>query len=202
MSHTKFESLKNVLNEKTEDKKIKIDEDIIQLYECAFQNDLNEIKKIVNKIKEQNINDNNKIQEWNNLYLNQLVGIASEYGYVEMLEYIHFDLYFQLDSFQMFLIAAENSQLNVIKWGIDNEYEFLPHHILHAIRNGQLAVLHFAIDNAFEDDIPLFFSEGFIRNAIQYKQFEIIEFYEQNGVDISLYQNEEEEEENINKYKE
>ncbi len=181
MSYKLFESLKV----KKEENKIKVDDIICDFYQSILNNDLSKAKEIYNKLisnsSEKEINDSN------DQYLHQVTGICSEYGYISILEWLHYDLKFNIDSFQMFLIACENSRIDVIKWGIDNDFEILPQHILHAVRNGQLSVLQYMIENTFEEDIELFFTEPFIRNAIECEQYEIIEYYQQNGVDIEKY---------------
>jgi hypothetical protein len=193
MSYKLFQSLKIDKNDDSKNEnKIEIDDTICDFYEAALKNDLNDLKVIYFLITNNKTQD--EIDALNNQYLHQITGIAAEYGFLSILEWLLFDIHFQIDSFQLFLISCENSRIDVIKWGIDNEFELLPQHVLHAVRNGQLEVLQYVIENAYEEDQELFFSEPFIRNAIEFEQYEIIEFYQQHGIDIKKYLNNDEEE--------
>ncbi len=118
------------------------------------------------------------------LYLHVITGMCAKYEYIHILEWLNSISYFEMDSFQLFIVASELSNIKVIEWGIQNEFEFLPQHILHAIQNGQVEVLDYLEETLEEEDVTILYSELFIKNAIATENEEILKWYNERGVPV------------------
>ena len=156
--------------------KIQVPKEWLDIYHYLESNDINKI----NMIYDTHIKNNPLINT--DIYFYPMLSTAAECGYIETLDWLHNIEIFNIDSFQLFLIAAECGQIDVILWGIQKGYEFMTHHVLHAVKYGQLEVLEFAVDH-IEDSI-IFYNELFIKTAITYDHDNIIQWYINQGIPI------------------
>ena len=156
--------------------KIQVPKEWLDIYVCLESNDINNINLIYNT----HIKNNPLINI--DLYFYPILSTAAEHGLIDTLDWLSNIEIFNIDSFQLFLIAAEYGQIYVINWGILKGYEFMTQHVLHAVKHGKLEVLEFAVDNAEESFI--FYNELFTKTAITYNHDNIIEWYRNQGIPI------------------
>ena len=155
-----------------------------RIYSYVKEGDLEKVKEEYEMfIKTVNIFEEDVLQQIE-LYLHVITGMCSKYEYIHILEWLNSISYFEIDSFQLFIVASELGNIKVIEWGIQNEFEYLPQHILHAIQNGQLDILNYLEETLEEEDVTILYSELFIKNAIIHKQINIMNWYRDRGVPI------------------
>jgi len=176
---------------------IKIPDIWSDIYNYAKDGDLEKIKECYEiVIRDTNIFESEEQLNQIELFLHTITGICSKYNHINILDWLNNLSYFEIDSFQLFIVACENTNIEVIEWGIKNDFEFLPQHINYVIQNGYIDILEYLEETLSEEDIPILFSELFIKNAIIYKQNSIIDWYRDKGVPIDTndYNNDEDEE--------
>ena len=156
--------------------KIQVPKEWLDIYQCLESNDINNINLIYNT----HIKNNPLINT--EYYFSPILQFATENGHIDTLEWLSKIEIFNIDSFQLFLIASECGQLDVIIWGILKGYELMPQHVLHAVKHGKLGVLEFAVDNI--EDSVIFYNELFIQTAIEYDHYNITEWYKNQGIPI------------------
>ena len=156
--------------------KIQVPKEWLDIYHYLESNDINNINLIYNT----HIKNNPIINI--DLYFYPILSTATEHGLIDTLEWLSNIEIFNIDSFQLFLIAVEFGQLDVIIWGIQKGYEFMTQHVLHAVKHGKLEVLEFAVDNI--EDSVIFYNELFIQTAIKYNHDNITEWYRNQGIHI------------------
>ena len=156
--------------------KIQVPKEWLDIYQCLESNDINNINLIYNT----HIKNNPIINT--DIYFYPILSTAAECGHIETLDWLSNIEIFNIDSFQLFLIAAEWGQIDVIKWGILKGYEFMNQHVLHAVKHGKLEVLEFAVDNV--EDSFIFYNELFIKTAVTYDHDNIIQWYINQGIPI------------------
>lgn len=155
-----------------------------RIYSYVKEGDLEKVKEEYESvIKTVNIFEEENLQQIE-MYLHVITGMCSKYEYIHILEWLNSLSYFEIDSFQLFIVASELGNIKVIEWGINNEFEYLPQHILHAIQNGQVEVLNFLEETLEEEDATVLYSELFIKNAISSNCEEILEWYNERGVPV------------------
>ena len=155
-----------------------------RIYSYVKEGDLEKVKEEYEMfIKTVNIFEEEILQQIE-LYLHVITGMCSKYEYIHILEWLNSISYFEIDSFQLFIVASELGNIKVIEWGIQNEFDFLPQHILYAIQNGQVEVLNYLEETLEEEDATVLYSELFIKNAIASEYEEILEWYNERGVPI------------------
>ena len=115
-------------------------------------------------------------------YISPILHYVIENGHIAALEWLYNIEIINIESFQLFLLASECGQLDVIIWGILKGYELMPQHVLHAVKHGKLGVLEFAVDNV--EEAVIFYNDLFINTAIEYDHFNIIRWYKEQGIPI------------------
>ena len=155
-----------------------------KIYSYVKEGDLEKVKEeYEDVIKTVNIFEEKTLEQLE-IYLHVITGMCSKYEYIHILEWLLSLSYFEIDSFQLYLVASELGNIKVIEWGLENEFEYLPQHILCAIQNGQVEVLNFLEETLEEEDVTVLYSELFIKNAISSNHEEILEWYNDRGVPI------------------
>ena len=155
-----------------------------RIYSYVKEGDLEKVKEEYESfIKTVNIFEEEILQQIE-LYLHVITGMCAKYEYIDILEWLNSLSYFEIDSFQLFIVASELGNIKIIEWGIQNEFEYLPQHILHTIQNGQVDILNYLEETLEEEDVTVLYSELFIKNAIIHKQINIMNWYRDRGVPI------------------
>jgi len=164
----------------------------IDIYSYVIENNIQKVIELFN-----NYNQNSHTIESYIYYLHPITAFASQTNNTELLNWLFSIPNFEIDSFQLFLIATEYNNVDVVEWGIRRYFEFLPHHILNTVINGSVDILDYLYNNLNEDDVNILFSEVFIKHAISEKQTNVIDWYRSCDIEINDDETGEDEEEII-----
>ncbi len=152
------------------------------IYSHIDDNNISQAKELfISSFGEEMLN----LTEEDKLYLHPLTAFAARTNNIDILNWLFSIPEFEIDSFQLYLVAVEYNNVDIIDWGIRRQYEFLPQHILHTIRCGSASILDYLYNNLNEEDVNILFNELFIKNAIICKHHDIIEWYKSYDIEIN-----------------